>query len=63
MEEFRAARGGTPARVGMGSPRDTPASMHVELFSGLYSHDVVFLMERGVAKAEIEIRTDQVDPR
>lgn len=47
----------------MGSPRDTPASMHVELFSGLYSHDVVFLMERGVAKAEIEIRTDQVDPR
>ncbi len=60
-EAFKAARRGTPARVKMGSPRDKPASMHVELFSGLYSHVVAFLMERGVKEAEIEVRTDRID--
>ena len=35
--------------------------MHVELFSGLYSHLVAFLLERGRQGVDIEIRTDQVD--
>lgn len=35
--------------------------MHVELFSGLYSHLVAFLSERDRQGVDIEIRTDQVD--
>ena len=35
--------------------------MHVALFSGLYSHIVAFLRERGRQGVNIEIRTDQVD--
>lgn len=60
-EALRAARGGAEPRIKRGSPREEPASMHVELFSGLYSHLVAFLLERGQQGVDIEIRTDQVD--
>lgn len=60
-EELRLARGENDPRVKKGSPREEPASMHVELFSGLYSHLVAFLVERGQVGVDIEIRTDQVD--
>ena len=60
-EELRAERRGAEPRVKRGSPREEPASMHVELFSGLYSHLVAFLVERGRQGVDIEIRTDQVD--
>lgn len=58
---LRAARGGAEPRIKRGSPREEAASMHVELFSGLYSHLVAFLLERGRQGVDIEIRTDQVD--
>ncbi|NOT15978.1 MAG: hypothetical protein HOP21_10515 [Methylotenera sp.] len=60
-EELRLARGGNDPRIKQGSSREEPASMHVELFSGLYSHLVAFLVERGQEGVDIEIRTDQVD--
>lgn len=56
-----ASRGGEEPRIKRGSPREEPMSMHVELFSGLYSHIVAFLLERGRKGVNIEIRTDQVD--
>ncbi|MEL6061420.1 MULTISPECIES: hypothetical protein [unclassified Methylobacterium] len=40
------ARGGEPPRVKRGSPREEPASMHVELFAGLYGHLIAFLEEK-----------------
>ncbi len=58
---LHAARDGAEPRIKRGSPRDEPASMHVELFSGLYSHLVAFLLERGRQGMDVEIRTDQVD--
>lgn len=60
-ETLRLARGGNDPRIKRGSPREEPASMHIELFSGLYSHLVAFLVERGQEGVDIEIRTDQVD--
>lgn len=60
-EVLRSARGGAEPRVKRGSPREDLASMHVELFSGLYSHLVAFLLERGQQGVDIEVRTDQVD--
>ncbi|WP_157657919.1 hypothetical protein [Burkholderia ubonensis] len=60
-EAFRTARGETEPRIKGRSPREEPASMHVELFSGLYSHLVAFLLERGSQGVDIGIRTDQVD--
>lgn len=60
-EECRLARGGKDPRIKRGSPREEPASMHVELFSGLYAHLVAFLIERGQEDVHIEIQTDQVD--
>jgi hypothetical protein len=60
-EAFRAARGGAEPRIKRGSQREEAASMHVELFSGLYSHLVAFLSERDRQGVDIEIRTDQVD--
>jgi hypothetical protein len=51
----------SPPRVKTGSPRDEPASLHVELFAGLYSHVVAFLLERNRNAVELEVRTDQVD--
>jgi hypothetical protein len=44
-----------------GSPREQPASLHVELFDGLYAHLVAFLAERDCVETVVEIRTDQVD--
>lgn len=61
VEALRLARGGNDPRIKQGSAREAPASMHVELFSGLYSHLVAFLVERGQESVDIEIRTDQVD--
>lgn len=61
LEQAREARGGEPPRVKGGSRREEPASMHVELFAGLYAHLVAFLLERGRQEVDIEIRTDQVD--
>ena len=60
-EALSAARSGADPRIKRGSPREEPASMHVELFSGLYSHLVAFLLERRRQGVDIEIRTDQVD--
>ena len=60
-EALRSARGGAEPRIKRGSPREMPASMHVELFSGIYSHLVAFLLERGRQGVDIEVRTDQVD--
>lgn len=60
-EELRLARGGNEPRIKRGSSRENPASMHVELFSGLYSHLVAFLAERGQEGIDIKILTDQVD--
>lgn len=60
-EILRSARGGADPRIKRGSPREAPASMHVELFSGLYSHLVAFPFERGRQGVVIEVRTDQVD--
>lgn len=60
-EELRLARGGHEPRIKRGSSREDPVSMHIELFSGLYSHLVAFLAERSQVDVEIEIITDQVD--
>lgn len=60
-EALRVARDGAEPRIKRGSPREKAASMHVELFSGLYSHLVAFLSERKRQGVDIEIRTDQVD--
>ncbi|MDP2382378.1 MAG: hypothetical protein Q8N00_06200 [Nitrospirota bacterium] len=60
-EEFHLARGGNDPRIKRGSSREEPASMHVELFSGLYSHLVAFLVERGQEGVDVEIQTDHVD--
>lgn len=60
-EELHATREGIGPRIKRASPREEPASMHVELFSGLYSHLVAFLLERGRQGVDIEIRTDQLD--
>lgn len=60
-EALRVARGGAEPRIKRGSPREEPASMHVELFAGLYSHLVAFLLDRGRHGVDIQIRTDQVD--
>jgi hypothetical protein len=57
----RSARGEAAPRIKRGSPREEPASMHVELFSGLYSHLVAFLLERGQQSVDVEVRTDHVD--
>lgn len=57
----KAGRAGVQPRIKSGSPREEPASMHVELFAGLYGHVVAFLLERGQSMVELEIRTDQVD--
>lgn len=58
---LRAARQGAAPRVRTGSPREEPKSLHVELFSGLYSHVVAFLLEHNRKDMEVEVRTDQVD--
>lgn len=58
---FLAARGGSESRIKRGSQHKKAASMHVELFAGLYSHLVAFLLEREQQGVDIEIRTDQVD--
>lgn len=60
-EALCSARGGAKPRIKRGSPRTEPASMHVELFAGLYSHLVVFLLERRRQGIDVEVRTDQVD--
>ncbi|PLZ02470.1 hypothetical protein CY652_10105 [Burkholderia sp. WAC0059] len=58
---IKAARGDAEPRVKRGSPRVDVPSMHVALFSGLYSHLVAFLLERKQNRVDVEIRTDQVD--
>lgn len=60
-ENLQAAKGGGEPRVKGGSPRPDPASMHVELFSGLYGHLIAFLEERGRKELEIEVRSDLID--
>jgi len=60
-ETLHKARSGAEPRVKQGSLREEPASMHVELFAGLYSHLVSFLLERERHRVDITIRTDQVD--
>ena len=60
-ESLRSARGGEKPRIKRGSPREEPASMHVELFCGLYAHLLAFLLERGRQGVDVEVRTDQVD--
>ena len=41
--------------------RDNPASMHEELFAGLYANLVAFLEERSQKEVSVEVRTDQID--
>lgn len=53
-----AALGGT---IQGPTPRAQPASLHVELFRGLYSHIVAFIEERAPGDVTIEARTDRVD--
>lgn len=60
-EELRAVRGDVEPRIKGHSPREEAESMHVQLFSGLYSHLVAFLLERGRQGMDVAIRTDQVD--
>ena len=60
-EALRSARDGAEPRIRRGSLRTETASMHVELFAGLYSHLVAFLLERGRQGVDVEIRTDQID--
>jgi hypothetical protein len=50
-----------PPRIKRNSPRDNPASMHEELFAGLYAHLIAFLEERDRKEVSIEVRTDQID--
>ncbi|BCG82602.1 hypothetical protein MesoLj113b_61440 [Mesorhizobium sp. 113-3-3] len=56
-----AAASSQPPRYKGGSPRETPDSLHVAIFDGLYAHLVAFLEERGCKDVEIEVRTDRVD--
>lgn len=60
-ERLQEANGGSGPRVKRGSPRSNPASMHVELFTGLYGHLIALLEERQRKEVDIEIRTDQID--
>jgi hypothetical protein len=55
------AAGQQPPRVKRNSPRDKPASMHEELFAGLYAHLLAFLEERDRKEVAIEVRTDEID--
>lgn len=50
-----------PPRVKRNSLRDNPASMHEELFAGLYAYLIAFLEERDRKEVSIELRTDQID--
>lgn len=56
-----AAASSHPPRYKGGSSRETPESLHVAIFDGLYAHLVAFLEERGCKDVEIEVRTDRVD--
>jgi len=49
------------SHIKCGSPRTNPASMHIELFCGLYGHLIAFLEERERKEVDIEIRIDQID--
>lgn len=60
-DSLQERRNGHQPRVKRGSPRSDTASMHVELFSGLYGHLIAFLQERRRKEVDIEIRTDQID--
>jgi hypothetical protein len=48
-------------RIKTGSHRASPASLHVELFGGLYAQAVTYLDERFRGDVEIAVRTDRVD--
>ena len=61
LGEFAKDSKNKSQRFKRGSYREEFASMHVELFSGLYSHLIAFLVERGKSNVNIEIKTDQVD--
>jgi hypothetical protein len=64
LEDARQAAGAArqqPPRVKRNSPRDNPASMHEELFAGLYAHLIAFLEERDRKEVSVEVRTDQID--
>lgn len=47
--------------IRLGSFRSRNPSLHVALFQGLYFLVVAYLMERGRKRAEIDIRSDNVD--
>jgi hypothetical protein len=55
------ARKARRSQVKMGSARSNPASLHNELFSGLYSHLIAFCEERKREELYVEIRLDPVD--
>jgi hypothetical protein len=56
-----SAREARRSRVKLGSPRANPVSLHVELFSGLYSRLIAFCEERGRQELHVEVRLDTVD--
>ncbi len=60
-QKLRETNGNKTPRVKGGSPRPNPASLHVELFSGLYGHLIAFLEERQRKVLDIEVRSDQID--
>lgn len=61
IDTLRSARDGVEPRIKRSSPREEPSSMHIELFTGLYSHLIAFLSERGKQDVDVMIRTDHVD--
>ncbi len=56
-----SARDEAAPRIKRGSPRENPLSMHIELFTGLYSRLVAFLSEQGQQGVDVMIMTDHVD--
>lgn len=61
VKQAAKAAGQQAPRVKRNSPRDNPASMHEELFAGLYAHLIAFLVERDRKEVSIEVRTDKID--
>ncbi|WP_226622543.1 hypothetical protein [Brucella anthropi] len=60
-EALDTAASSQSSRYKGGSPRETPESLHVAIFDGLYAHLIAFLEERDCKDIEIEVRTDRVD--
>lgn len=49
-------------RFKRGSPRDTPALLHEELFNGFFGNVLAFVEGSEVEKVALRVKTDRVDP-